>query len=375
MQRSKHPREKNVLLIADCPFAVEIEREEPFSSVSSLQMLSSLHQVGIKQSDVHKTYLSFTRPEKENFDFSLDIKRYKNQSELYGTEYSALQGYNNICISKTMLENLNNLIEEIKKVKPKLIIVIGKWSLFLLTGMVNFTATSGSFKSLKPYGAINRYRASIMKLDTHFDYNKCLLIPIYPAIVKQREPDKIPVLNLDYKKLGFIYKDIIENGIEKWLTSSRKPVIGTTVKIITDYLSNILKQLDSNPDLFISVDIETRHSTIDCIGFTLSTKEGLVIPFSTLSNPNPWSFEEELEITLAMLKVLKHQRCNVVGQNFSYDSQYLNKFYFVNKRPSFDTMIANHVLYNYMQKDLSFLASIYVDDYSQWKDLQIHGDK
>jgi DNA polymerase I-like protein with 3'-5' exonuclease and polymerase domains len=180
-------------------------------------------------------------------------------------------------------------------------------------------------------------------------------------------------MGLDYKKLGSIFKSIKESdsNLDYWLTPDRKATIGISKDIIIDFFQDLLLRLDREPTK-VSIDIETRHNTVDCIGFSFDKTEGLVIPFSTLSNPNPWNFEDELVITLWMLKVLNHENLQIVGQNFSYDSQYLNKFYFINLHPHLDTMIANHVLYNYMPKDLSYLASIYCDTFSQWKDMQTH---
>ena len=112
---------------------------------------------------------------------------------------------------------------------------------------------------------------------------------------------------------------------------------------------------------------------IDCIGFAYENTNGICIPFATLSNPNFWSLEEELSIYVEMSKVIKHRNIQITGQNFSYDSAFIRKFWLIECNAEVDTMILHHALYNNMQKDLAFLASIYCENYTYWKDMQNFG--
>jgi hypothetical protein len=371
MKRPQFPKEKNVMIISDYPITSEIELDIAYSAASNLSMFSDLYKVGIKQDDIYATYLSYERPEKENYDFHSDFCKYKNLDASLG--FVKLESQHDLYISKDMNDNLTGLLEEIRTVKPKIIVITGKWSLFLLTGIIKYSATQGTGKSPKPLGGISKYRASIMKLWAKFAINDVIVMPILPPVTKQRDKSKIIIMSWDYKKLGVIYKSVIIDGkgLNHWLNPIRNAIIGTDLKTIVTHLNSLLDLLDALP-VFVSIDIETRHNTIDCLGITANLQNGLVIPFSTVNNPNPWTFEEELEITLLLLKVLKHENLQIIGQNFSYDSQYLNKFYFINLHPFLDTMVTNHVLYNYMQKDLGFLASVYCDTYSQWKNMQEH---
>src|SRR5574343_418416 len=369
MNRAKHPREKPVMIVSDYPITTEIENDTPYSSASNLQLLSDLHKVGIKQLDCHCTYLSFERPGEGNYDFNLFFAKYKNIDIL--ANWQKIPFEKDLYCSKEFFSNVIGLLEEIDKVKPKLVIITGKWSLYFLTGEIKYSSTQGTFKSQKPLGGIGKYRASIMKFFSEHKIEGTIIVPIYPPVTKQREPSKIPVMNLDYKKLGFLFKEIKEGNIDTILNPKREIVVGTSYEIVEKEFKEILTEL-SKGKLKLSVDIETRTNTIDCIGFSYKKEKAFVLPFSTIENPNPWEFEEELNITLLMLSVLTHENIEIIGQNFSYDSQYLHKFYLVNLHPSLDTMIANHVLYNYMDKNLAFLASIYVDNYCYWKDAQIH---
>jgi 3'-5' exonuclease len=369
MKRPKHPREKPVMVISDYPITSEIDSDIPYSAASNLTLLSDLHKVGIKQSDCYCTYLNYARPEKEDFDWHKQFRKHKNLEE----GFIKVNQEKDLYISDYLNNELTALLNEIVLVKPKLIIITGKWSLYLLTFCVNYNKTQGSGKSQKPLGGISSYRASILKLYNGYSLPECIVMPILPAVTKQREPAKIPVMQWDYRKLGDIFKSVVvENeSLDIWLKPKRESVIGTDFYLVEGKLTQLLRALEE--PLLVSIDIETRHGTIDCIGFSWDKTEGIVIPFSTIDNPNPWTFEEELEITLLMLKVLNHKNLQIVGQNFSYDSQYLNKFYMINLHPYLDTMICSHVLYNYMEKNLAFLASLYCNTYSNWKNMQEHG--
>lgn len=372
MHRSKHPTEKTVLIVSDFPILSEVESDISYSAASNLNLLGSLAKVGIKQSDIHTTYLSYERPEKDNFDFNQFFSKHKNIDII--SNWTKIEHEKDVYVSNEFYSNVLGLLDEIKKVNPRIIVITGKWSLFFLSGIVKYSSTQGNFKSAKPLGGLNKYRASIVKFNTQFnEYNPyCLLFPILPPATKQREPAKIPIINLDYKKLGFIYSTYKEtNSLDTFLKPDKTTIIGTSLEICKQELNSIIEILNQE-SVYVSVDIETRQSTIDCIGFAVSPNRAFVLPFSTLDNPNLWSFEEELEITLLMLEVLSHKNIRIVGQNFSYDSQYIYKFYLLKTYPKLDTMISNHVLYNYMEKNLAFLASIYVDDYCYWKDDQNH---
>jgi DNA polymerase I-like protein with 3'-5' exonuclease and polymerase domains len=122
------------------------------------------------------------------------------------------------------------------------------------------------------------------------------------------------------------------------------------------------------------VDIETRWSaSIDCIGFAYESVSGICVPFSTLGSASFWSEDEELVIYRLMTQALSNKNCKVVAQNGSYDAAFLYKYWLVGLPIAFDTMIAHHVLYNNMQKDLAFLASIYCETFKYWKSDQQHG--
>lgn len=375
MKRPKFPKERSVVYISDYPIKAEIEQELPYSAASNLTLMGDLFKVGIKQDDCFYTYLSYTRPEEDNKDFKNSFKKWK-ELEVFedgygfgGELYHHIPFSKDDYISDSLLAELNALVESIRKVKPKLIIIGGKWGLYLLTGIGTWKQT---VKNL--LGNLGKYRASILSFEKHLGLDlDCIVIPVYPATLRYKMPDKLPIIHWDYGKLGTIYTDIKDNSanVVKYIRPDNFFYYGQDFYYIIGFLSSLLDRCNKE-ETYISVDIETRQATIDCIGLTSSTNSGICIAFSTLENPHLFTETEEFTIINILKELLTHKNCKIIGQNFSYDAQYIWKFWLFKVEAYIDTMITHHVLYNYMPKSLDFLASIYCDSYSYWKDMQKH---
>jgi len=410
IQRPKFLRHKDVMLIVDVPVKIEVENNEKFSSASNMNLLTTLRtgrvnphnssQIpdfkGIISTNIYPTYLDYSyfgEPDVErNFDFNKEIKKKKDLKKLavrdtdleYYVEkdvetlteksipkftFYKLEHQKDVYISYRLKEQLDLLIKEIKEVRPSLVIVTGKWGLFFLSGLISLAQTAGNTRDRKPLGGLSTYRASLERIHPCFEIeHDCLLVPVYHTLQSMNMPDKIPFIELDYQKLGYIYHNIKEHGVEYYAKSDLTPILGTDKNTILSYLDNILEEIEDTPTL-VSFDIETMyHSIIDCIGVTTKIDEGLCIPFSKANEPNLWSLEDETEIMLKLSELMLHPNCLHVGQNYSYENQYYHKLWGIDVEAKYDSLILAHVLYNYTQKDLAFLASIYARNYTYWKD-------
>ena len=373
MHRPKHPSQKPVMVIVDYPIVNEVERDFPWSGASHLAMLSDFATAGIQNRSLHPTYLSYKRPSSESYDWSLDFKKKKNLTADEENTWFVLEHQKDLYVSPELWEEFQGLLKEIEKVKPLVIVVAGKWSLFFLTGNVSYSATQGTQKSQKPLGGLSKHRASLETVHESFNIPDCLVIPVLPPITRQRSPDKIPLLKWDYLKVADVYKGMLAgNTVTYYTKPDLEFILGTELESITSYLNRLIDKLDKEPVL-VSVDIETRYNAmIDCIGIADSNKSGICIPFATVTNPNYWTAEQEYKIHELLVKLLSHDNIRVTGQNYAYDAQFIWKFWGIKTEAFIDTMILHHVLYNNMQKDLAFLASIYCEHYTYWKDDQKH---
>lgn len=372
MRRAIFPLKKPVMVVSDYPLQNEIDRDIPYSGASNLELLNSLAKAGIMQREINATYLSFERPTVENYDFCKSFAKHK------ATIGSALSWYQlehqkDCYVEETLWTAFQQLLEEIRLAEPKIVIVSGKWSFFFLTGLFTLSKTMGSGKGDKPLGGLSKYRASVCKASSSLELPEVILYPVLPPVTKHRMPELAPIMAWDSLKAGDIFKKLQSNErtINDYLNPGYNLILGTTFPLVSDYLTGIESILREGV-INLSVDIETRHNTIDCIGLGYKKGEAICIPFSTLSSPVFWTEDEELEIVSRISKILSDENCHIVGQNFSYDAQFLWKFWLGKFHATFDTMIGNHVLYNKMKKSLDILASVYCEDYIYWKDDQDH---
>lgn len=375
MRRAIFPLKKPVMVVSDYPLQNEIDRDIPYSGASNLELLNSLAKAGIMQREINATYLSFERPTVENYDFCKSFAKHK------ATIGSALQWYQlehqkDCYVEETLWTAFQQLLEEIRLAEPKIVIVSGKWSFFFLTGLFTLSKTMGSGKGDKPLGGLSKYRASVCKTAASLELPEVILYPVLPPVTKHRMPELAPIMAWDSLKAGDIFRKLQSNErtINDYLNPGYNLILGTTFPLVSNYLTGIESILREGV-LNLSVDIETRHNTIDCIGLGYKKGEAICIPFSTLSSPVFWTEDEELEIVSRISKILSDENCHIVGQNFSYDAQFLWKFWLGKFHATFDTMIGNHVLYNKMKKSLDILASVYCEDYVYWKDDQTHTDE
>lgn len=376
MNRSKHPRPKPVMVINDYPIQTEIDADEPYSAASNFSFLHQLHRNGINQLNCHLTYLSYNRPTKENYDWNQFFRKGKSLSQFeIDNEWTILGHQKDLYVNNELWDSFTDLLNEIRLVEPKIIIITGKWGLFFLTGAINYTSTQGKFNQPKPLGGLSKFRASIMTSFKDFCLPKAIIYPVLPPVTKQRDPSKVPIMAWDMQKLGIIYKSLIEQTktIDGWIIIKKDSIIIETINTAKYWFEKLLNLLKDNPTI-VAIDIETKFNTIDCVGLAWSKDFGICLPFLTELKANYWTESEELLIVDYLNKILTHPNLRIAGQNFSYDSQYFHKFHLLNLHPAIDTMIANHVIYNYLEKNLAFLASIYCDQFIYWKDMTKHNE-
>ncbi len=126
------------------------------------------------------------------------------------------------------------------------------------------------------------------------------------------------------------------------------------------------------PATICAADIETKRGQITCLSFAPSVERALVIPFWIEGpSPNYWpTAAEEARAWRWVQHWMERPDLTVVGQNFSYDLQYLQRMCSP-RGCSEDTMLMHHSLYSELQKGLGFLGSIYSNSPS-WKKLRTY---
>ena len=257
LERPQFPKEKTVVLVNDVPVRNEIENEEPYSSASNLNLLTTLRTgkvfqwskntdpnfKGIKQTDIYPTYLDYdyfgAETVEKNFDFNKEIKKKKDVPD--DENWFAIPHQKDCYVSERLWNEINRLIENIKAVKPKLIILTGKWSLFFLTGAVTLAQTAGNAKDRKPLGGLVKYRSSVMSLHEcwgEFENNP-IVVPVYHPVHATGMPDKIPIIEIDFQKLAYRYHKLLEESTSYFHEPKKEYILGTTKEIVLSELSKI----------------------------------------------------------------------------------------------------------------------------------------
>jgi DNA polymerase I-like protein with 3'-5' exonuclease and polymerase domains len=410
--------QKEVMVISDFPLVNESKRSVPYSEPSQTNLKDALSNASFQACEdidnkfllnnltICYTYLSTERYYEGDFDWKSSVVSKKNIPE--GFTYHQIPWLKDVWVTPGIWEQLQETITQIQQVQPRIIICAGKWALmFLATLPMDTTkqigtiaSTKGKVSDKKMFGALNTYRSSILTLKPELEVTKQtivypILTPAYLFLVKDRQF----AVNRDYAKIARIHRVLSEGtDINTYLSPDLQLEIATFETGMT-YLQELHTKLEQGPTL-VAMDIETRHGYTDCIGIAYETNRSMTIPFSykekivneitgrkgyitkkkietyrdielgeTITDyKHYFPLEEEVTICDLLFKVMLHPNCQHVGQNYNYDAQYYFHHWLLRIYAHYDTMIQHHVLYNYMQKNLAFLASIYCDWYVYWKD-------
>jgi len=81
-----------------------------------------------------------------------------------------------------------------------------------------------------------------------------------------------------------------------------------------------------------------------------------------------WNPDEEAELLSEIRALLGHPQVRLVGQNFIYDTQYIQHWLALTPELDFDTMLAQNILFPGTPKDLGYLSSLYCQYHWYWKE-------
>ena len=122
----------------------------------------------------------------------------------------------------------------------------------------------------------------------------------------------------------------------------------------------------------LAVDIETARGFITCLGISDSPQFAMSIPFIRKHEDggfdSHWTKEQEAHIIHHLRELFVSPRVLVEGQNFIYDTQYIQHWMGVTPRVDFDTMLAQNVAFPGTPKDLGYLSSLYCRYHRYWKE-------
>lgn len=333
------PTTARIMIVGEYPGDAELARGMPFVGMAGQELDRMLKEAGIYRSQCFVTNVVRERVPGGDIDNLIAPRKAAITSA-----HVEFQGKH---CRRPVIDGISLLRQEIATVQPNVIIALGNLALWALTGQSGITSWRGSEMECtlpldlpRPVKVIPTYHPAMVFRQWHWR----------PVMVQdlrraERESHSPVIIRRDYK---FIIR----------------PDYGTAHSVLTQLLDRV-----RSAPFKLALDIETRAGHIACIGLAWSELEAMCIPLMTVSNDEGyWTEDEEVSLMHLLYLTLSHPNCEGVGQNFLYDAQYFLRHLHYVPRLKSDTMLAQHACFSSMQKSLAFLASMYCEHYTYWKD-------
>lgn len=312
-----------IMLVGEAPGKDEDEEGEPFVGVSGQLLMRYLNRHGVDREDVWLTNLCKYRPPKNKF-VQVDPEKLK--------------------------EGLEELKQEIHEVKPNVIVALGAWPLWYLTGK------SGK----NPGTGIDAWRS------TWLPYTGWEGDGIPPKVMPTYHPAYVL---RTWSVNAWFHFDLGKAIREQGDRELRYPRPESIINPPRDQLTALLDKMYKSP--WISVDIETfPNGTFSCVGFTDSTEYGVCVNYQA-----PELF--------GLVREMWESPTPKIFQFGTYDTLFMKHFYGWNSGGFYgengeivgwDTYIAGALLQPEFPKNLNFLTGLYSrmpyykEDRKQWKE-------
>ena len=334
------PLPAKIMLVQDFPTEGDAVVGRPFQGYSGAEMQSMLADAKISLSQCFVTSAIRVAPPGNDITMFFPEKKREigPQHIMLGDRY----------VMPIVQNHINMLRREIELCQPNIILAVGNAALWALTGLWGITTWRGSVLSASLPLSLS-YRPKVIPVHTP------------SAVIKMPEWRSITVHDLKRASREAQFQEKRETPTE-FLT---RP----SMESVRSVLGQLTKRVSTDSGLTLAVDIETRNRHIACLGLAWNRSQALCIPFMCAERPEGyWTEEEETEIIGLLRTLLTHPNCHVVGQNFHYDAQYINRYWHFTPNVIRDTMIAQHSMIADAPKSLDYLASLYCENYVYWKD-------
>ncbi len=349
---TRGPRDAQIVLVGEA-WGVEEERHQlPFVGQSGVELDRILRDAHLDPNSILFTNVVSARPQGNEFE------QFLHSNEKGQTKWRNLHP-NAFCLLE-----IKRLYQQISSVKPRIVIAAGNYALWAMTDCcsVSSTKTATGARVLVP-GGITSWRGSMLE-SSAISFPVRILPIIHPAsILRAWYQRAITVHDLSTRVPMALSND--------WRPAREKILAPGSFDETIAVLERWLRAMNAGESLRLAHDIETSRGLITCMGFADSDRHALVIPFVRPSSnglDSYWSLNQEALLARLIGKVLSHPRCLVEGQNYIYDTQYIQRYYGITPKLDFDTMLAHHLLFPGTPKGLDYLSSLYCRYHWYWKE-------
>jgi len=300
------PKTAKILFVGLCPGKNEIISKRPFVGDSGQMLNACLDDAGIKREEIYITNLVKCR--------SILVEKkpgYWEDREPNTKEIKACLPY---------------LEEEIKQIKPNVIVLLGNTVSKAIIGKTNITQIHGN-----PF--------------LHEGW-QITCIPLYhPSyLTRRRDAEGLKVRKEFIEDLKFVKQSSLTSEFKAKDKQKVQYIICDTLPKIT----KALKRLSSVPEF--AFDIETTGLKADkdrplCLSFSWAEATGIVIPIWDWQKEELWSQEDLAYIKSQLKLIMENPNIKKIGHNISFDIFFLNKKWGWDIQGAyFDTMFAYYLL-------------------------------
>lgn len=305
------PNTPKIMLVGECPNFEDETTKEPFSGARGRFLHVLLQSAGLTKEECWRTYVSkLAVPPNSKGGRKIP---FVNRAKVAGVDLE---------------KQIQDLRVEISQVNPNVIVPLGQTALWAVTGK----------------SPIQKFRGSIL----HGMGKK--VIPTYdPANILYQDAEvsgywnkQVCILDLKRIKEESHFADIrLPNRTLRVVKNS-----GELYEFIQKY------RHAQHP----AIDIEAYHCVPVCVGISFEPSYGITVPLWNTEGISKMSNKEIVNCWVLLAQFLSEQ--DVIGQNFGYDRDKLNKLGFPVRGLHSDTMLKSFVLNPEWPKNLAFNVSI-----------------
>lgn len=355
------PHQAEIAVVAESWGAQEAYLKKPLVGPSGNEFDRILNEAGLSRSRIFCTNCFAAQPPNN------EVWRFFHHKE------SGYPKWKNLQPTDWAKSELERMFRQLATVRPKVVIALGNYALWALTeNLVSFSSESaGDGVTIHAPTGIMSWRGSMLERGPAGELPGLKILPlIHPAAI----------LRAWYLRQVTIHD--LHSRIPLALSGDWRPTPPPNVIHLPAYdtadhvLGNWLTHAASGNVLRLSHDIETSKGSITCMAFADGPYRGpstalvipLVRPTRSGAFENYWSASEEFSLVRTMRLLLSHPNVRIEGQNYNYDTQWIERDWGCRPNLDFDTMLAHHLLWPGTPKGLDYLASLYNHYYWYWKD-------
>lgn len=355
---TRGPRQTRILIVGEAYGSTEEQFQKPFMGESGNELKNMLKEAGIDPEECLYTNLINVRPDQNNF-----VRFLHRTLEAKDEKLSPFRG---VYPQQSLREAYDVLGRLITEVRPNIIICLGNWALWAVTDKYKIKDGSRKERSLgyKLATGVDTYRGSM-----EFTREGLPRIPVlatyHPAAILRMWPWRYTAVN-DLRRVTEYLRQPI--ALRTWgFTPTKRRWLAPDPSLVEAWCEGCIEAKHFE----LTLDLETYQGRIHIMGLSHPDGNRLVVPFMDVNKQGTkpyYPLSAWRRIYAAIRRLLTHPKITLLGQNLLYDAQYLHTEFAYVPKIGFDTMVAQHYLWPALRRGLDYMASLYCQHYTYWKD-------